>query len=121
VKALHKEDLHRSVPKGLNLDRILCIRTGHTVRNDNTVAHNKKLYQLKESFPKKTKVMVEDKVDGSMLIMYQERRIKYAHIQARPEKVHQEKLKVRRQVSHSAPADHPWRESWNYMTDRQEL
>lgn len=121
VKALHEDDMHRAVPKGLNLDKILCIRTGRTVRNDNTIEHNKKLYQLKESFPKKTKVMVEDKVDGSMLIMYQERRVKYTQIQARPEKVHQEKPKVRRQVSHSVPSDHPWRASWNYMTDRQEL
>jgi len=121
VKALREDNIHRAVPKGLNLDGILCIRTGRTVRNDNTIEHNKKLYQLKESFPKKTKVRVEDKVDGSMLIMYQERRIKYAQIQARPEKVHQEKPKVRRQVSHSVPSDHPWRASWNYMTDRQEL
>ena len=98
VKALHKDDLHRSVSKGLNLDRILCIRTEHTVRNDNTMPHNKKLYQLKESFPKKSKVVVEDRVDGSMLIMYQERRIRYTQIQARPERVLQEKPKRRRKV-----------------------
>jgi len=121
VKALHKEDLHRSVPKGLNLDRILCIRTEHTVRNDNTVTHNKKLYQLKEAFPKKTKVMVEDRVDGSMLIMYQERRIKYTQIQARPEKAHQDKRKVRRQTSHSLPADHPVRQAMDYIIRREEL
>jgi len=121
VKALHEDSMHRSVSKGLDLDRILCIRTGRTVRNDNTIAHNKKLYQLKESFPKKTKVRVEDKVDGSMLILYQERRIKYAQIQARPEKVHQDKPKVRRQTTHSMPADHPWRQSWELMNKRQEL
>ncbi len=121
VKAIHEDNIHRAVPKGLNLDKILCIRTGRTVRNDNTIAHNKKLYQLKESFPKKTKVRVEDKVDGSMLILYQERRIKYAQIQARPEKVHQEKPKVRRQTTHSVPADHPWRQSWELMNKREEL
>ncbi len=121
VKAIHEDNIHRAVPKGLNLDKILCIRTGRTVRNDNTIAHNKKLYQLKESFPKKTKVRVEDKVDGSMLILYQERRIKYAQIQARPEKVHQEKPKVRRQTTHSVPADHPWRQSWDLMNKREEL
>ena len=121
VKALHEDNIHRAVTKGLNLDGVLCIRTAHTVRNDNTIAHNKKLYQLKESFPKKTKVTVEDKVDGSMLIMYQERRIKYAQIMARPEKVHQEKLKVRRQVGHSMPADHPWRQAGDMMFKRQEL
>jgi hypothetical protein len=65
--------------------------------------------------------MVEDRVDGSMLIMYRERRIKYAQIQARPEKVHQEKQKVRRQTSHSLPADHPVRQAVDYMIRRQEL
>ena len=109
VKALHKDDLHRSVSKGLNLDRILCIRTEHTVRNDNTIPHNKKLYQLKESFPKKSKVVVEDRVDGSMLIMYQERRIRYTQFQARPERVLQEKPKRRRKVINTPKADHPWR------------
>src|SRR5208337_2212616 len=69
VKALRKDDIHRPVPKGLNLDKILCIRTEHPVRNDNTITHNKKLYQLKESLPKKTKVRVEERVDGSMLII----------------------------------------------------
>jgi len=121
VKALHEDDMHMAVPKGLKLDRILCIRTEHTVRNDNTVPHNKKLYQLKESFPKKSKVMVEDRVDGSMLIMYQDRRIKYAQIQARPEKVHKEKPKVRRQKGYSLPANHAVRQAIDYIIRKQEL
>ena len=122
VKALRTDDLHRPVLKGLNLDKILCIRTEHPVRNDNTIAHNKKLYQLKESLPKKTKVRVEERVDGSMLIIYKEGRIKYSQITARPEKLHQEKKKRKRQGEATIiPADHPWRTSQDILFKRQEL
>jgi len=122
VKALHEEDIHRAVPKGMNLDEILCIRTDRPVRNDNTITHNKKLYQLKESFPKKSKVRVEERVNGSMIIIYQDRRIKYSQIPARPEKLHQENKKRRRRVvTHSVPADHPMRKSQDMMFKRQEL
>ncbi|MDP3049404.1 MAG: hypothetical protein Q8N12_08270 [Thermodesulfovibrionales bacterium] len=38
-----EEDLHRAIPKEMNLDNILCIKTDRTVRNDNTIAHKKKL------------------------------------------------------------------------------
>ncbi len=109
VKAQYKEDIHRAVIKGLNFDKILCIRTERTVRNDNTITHNSKLYQLKEAFPKKAKIVVQERVDGSMIITHQEVRIKYKEIDNRPEKVQQQKLKARRKVTYRPPLDHPWR------------
>jgi transposase len=122
VKALHEDDMHRTVPKGINLDEILCIRTDRQVRNDNTIAHNKKLYQLKESFPKKSKVRVEERVNGSMLIIYHERRIKYSQILARPEKLHAEKKKrSRRNATPIASGNHQVRQSMEYLFNRQEL
>lgn len=121
VKAHHKDDLHMPVPKGLNLDKILCIRTERTVDNDNTIKHNKKFYQLKEALPKKSKVTVEERVNGSMLIIYQERRIKYSQIISRPEKVHQEKIKIRRRrANNSLPADHPYRKTQALIFKRRE-
>lgn len=111
VKAQHKEELHRAVPKGLKLDKILCIRTERTVRNDNTVTHNTKLYQLKEAFPKKAKIVVQERVDGSMIMTYQGVRIKYRAIAARPERVQQKKRTVRRRATTTPAADHPWRKS----------
>src|SRR5208283_4408806 len=122
VKALHEEDIHRAIPTGTNLDEILCVRTDRPVRNDNTIAHNKKLYQLKESFPKKIKVRVEERVNGSMLIIYQGRRIKYSQIPVRPEKLHQENKKLRRSVvTPSASGNQPVRQSMEYLFKRQEL
>lgn len=109
VKVQNKEDLHRAIIKGLNLDKILCIRTERTIRNDNTITHNSKLYQLKEAFPKKSKIVVQERVDGSMIMTHQEVRIKYKEIANRPEKVQQHKLKARRKATYKPPLDHPWR------------
>ena len=121
VKAQLKEDIHRAVPKGLNLDKILCIRTERTVRNDNTLSHNKKLYQLKEAFPQKSKVVVQERVDGSMLITYQGVSVKFREITERPEKQQKPKKIARRQKPPIIPADHPWRVSKNLLFERQKL
>jgi len=116
-----KEDIHRAVPKGLNLDKILCIRTERTVRNDNTLSHNKKLYQLKEAFPQKSKVVVQERVDGSMLITYQGVSVKFREITERPEKQQKPKKIARIQKPPIIPADHPWRVSKNLLFERQKL
>jgi len=48
VKLANEADLHRAVPEGLDLDKVLCIRTNRALRNDFTVAHDKKLYQVED-------------------------------------------------------------------------
>ena len=53
--------------KGLDLHRILCIKTERTPKNDVTVAHDKKLYQIEEAVKTK-KLMVEEYPDGSMAV-----------------------------------------------------
>jgi hypothetical protein len=112
VKPHHKENLHRAVPKDLNIDKILCIRTERTIGNDNTIRHNGKFYQLKATFSKKAKVWIEERVDGSMLIIHQERRIKYKEIAGRPEKAYKGKIRVRRRrANNSLSADHPYKKT----------
>jgi len=64
VKARYSDDLHRDVPKGVDLDRILCIKTERALKNDFTIAHNSRLYQILDNTRAK-KVMVEEYVDGS--------------------------------------------------------
>ena len=71
VRALYSGDLHRSIPKGIDLDRILCIKTERALRNDFTVAHNSKLYQILDNVRAK-KVMVEERVNGSMIARYKD-------------------------------------------------
>lgn len=115
VKPAELKDLHREIPKGLNLDEILCIRTERRLRNDNTIAHNKKLYQVKESV-KGAKVVVEDRINGAMFITCNGIRLPYTQIMARPQK-QEAPPKKRRQPKHiSPPADHPWRKKSPYIS-----
>ena len=41
-------DVHVKLPRHFNLDKYLCIKTERTVRNDNTIAHNGRLYQIED-------------------------------------------------------------------------
>jgi transposase len=106
-KAAKQEDLHRPAPRGLDLDAILCIRTERTVRNDFTIVHKRKLYQI-EATIKGAKVIVEERINGSLFITSQGRRLKYRAIMQRPEKPPKLRKPRRRTVVVPA-ADHPWR------------
>lgn len=104
-KAAHTENLHRPIPKGLNLQRILCIKTERTVRNDFTLAHDRKLYQIEEAVKTK-KAMIEEYTDGSMALWCQGQKVKFRQIDVKPQK----QLSGSGQRKASIPAkDHPWR------------
>ena len=107
-KATESENLHRPIPKGLNLDRILCIKTERTLKNDFTIAHDRKLYQIEEAVKTK-KLMVEEYTDGSMAIWCKEQKVKFRQIAVKSEKL-QKPLPVPKRRKPSVPAkDNPWR------------
>ncbi|HAM52642.1 MAG TPA: ISNCY family transposase [Nitrospiraceae bacterium] len=116
VKAKEQDDLHRDIPKGLNLDKILCIRTVRSLRNDFTVAHNSKLYQIEKGVKSK-EVTVEERINGSMFITLNDVRLPFREITARPEKP-KAATHVRRYKARPQPADHPWKK-WNSRLFRQ--
>jgi len=110
VKPAKTGDLHRPTPKGTNLDRILCRKTKRQLRNDFTVAHDKKLYQVLDNV-RADRVMVEEYIDGSMAIWHKAARLKFKEITTRPEKVAPKKKHVFKLVKTYAPdAKHPWRQ-----------
>jgi transposase len=110
-KAAQRENLHRPISKGLNLDSILCIKTERTLRNDFTIAHERKLYQIEEAVKTK-KLMVEEYTNGSMAIWCQARKVKFREIVMRPEKPQkpqkQSALPTRKTTT-APPNEHPWR------------
>ena len=108
VSPKEKGNLHRPLPKGLNLNTILCIKTERALRNDFTVAHNKQLYQIEEAI-QASKLMIHDRIDGSMVILHRDRRLRYKVIDERPLKEDLPKRSVRRSKPYIPPADHPWR------------
>jgi transposase-like protein len=103
-----KDDFHRPLAKGMNLDAILCIKTERALRNDFTVAHNRKLYQVEEMI-KASKVMVQDRIDGSMIMIHKGRALRFKEITERPPREKKEPMVVRRRKPYIPPTDHPWR------------
>lgn len=119
VKPKEQNDLHRDIPKGLNLDKILCIRTERTLRNDSTIAHNGKLYQIQEAVKSK-KVLVQERVNGMMLITHNNVSLKFKEVNTRPEKQQKPDRILRKRKIHIPSADHPWRKSNYQLFDKRQ-
>jgi transposase len=107
VKPKKEGNLHRS-SKGLDLHAILCVKTERTLKNDHTIQHEKKLYQIENRLRTK-KVIVEDRIDGTMRITSKGVSVRFHQIAQRPMKQQKEHPLVTRSTAHTPPADHPWR------------
>jgi len=83
VSPKERDNLHRPLGRGLDLEAILCIKTERTLRNDFTVAHNRKLYQVEDKV-NTSKVMVQDRMDGSVHITHKNRTLRFREITERP-------------------------------------
>ena len=104
------EDFHRPCSKSVDLDRILCIRTERAIRNDFTVAHNKRLYQVLDNV-RAERVVIEEYVNGSMKIWHKDTDLKFKAISVRPKKEPAKApclFKLRRIYAPQA-YNHPWR------------
>lgn len=107
VGAAKKEDLHRPIGKDFDLKGILCMKTERFLRNDFTIIHNRRLYQVDQKLTCRT-VTVEDRIDGSMRISSNGQAVKYHRIDA---KVKQQKDEIRlpRKKPKAAAENHPWK------------
>ena len=109
VEPTRKTDLHRSAPKHINLSSILSVKTERALRNDFTVVHNKKLYQVLTHTISK-KVIVEERINGTMFITYKGNPLKYKQIDKRPLKAKPEKLRISKPKKlYIPPKDHPYK------------
>jgi transposase-like protein len=103
-----KEDFHRPVPKGVDLDAILCMKTERSLRNDFTVAHHRKLYQVEDTI-RASKVMIQDRIDGSLMMTHKGRALRFKEITQRPVREKEPLANPRKTESYTPPASHPWR------------
>lgn len=108
VVPLENEDLHRPLPKGIDLVKVFSVKTPHALRNDFTVAHEGKLYQVEDNIRAK-EVVVEERINGSLLITHKGRALRYKEITQRPQKINQLQKLPKHRVYEPAPKDHPWR------------
>jgi hypothetical protein len=108
----HEADVHVKLPRHVDLDEYLCIKTERTIRNDNTIALDGRLYQIEELGGKK--VVVQERLDGSLRMISKGAALKYKEITERPKKAAAlPKSDLRVYTRPPKPSkDHPWRKRW---------
>ena len=89
----------------------MCKRTDRGLRNDFTIAHDKKLYQIVDRTNAK-RVTVEERINGRMFITYRGKRLKYKMITQRPVKESKAVHLSRPKKIYIPPFDHPWKRSY---------
>jgi transposase len=107
-EAAEKADFHRPVVNKRALDAILAIKTDRALRNDFTVSHDRKLYQIKNNIRAK-KVTVEERTDGSMRILHNGLRLQFKEIQVRTQREKPSRKKPRIMRVRRQPETHPWK------------
>lgn len=118
-------DLHRPIPKGINLGKVFRIKTERVLRNDFTVIHENRIYQIKDNL-RANKVIVEEKIDGSMEITYKNSPLKFKEIIIRPKKEIKKELKLTSVKINIPGPDHSWRkfrinsQTNNYSQNKKE-
>jgi transposase len=116
----NEADAHVMLQSQVDLNRYLCIKTERTIRKDNTIALDGRLYQIEQRGGKK--VVVEERLDGSMLMISKGVSLKFREITERPEKAVAPKTDTRLFNRPPKPSkDHPWNRRWkDWMPARQQ-
>ena len=112
-KAASEADLHRPALPGRELDRILCIKEERTVKNDFTIAHNCKLYQIEEA-TRAQKVLVEERLDGTIRISYKGRELRYREIDRSQRQEPKDEILIMKKKGCTPDAKHPWKRGYKH-------
>ena len=111
VPPAHEADIHVMLPRHVDLDKYLCIKTVRTIRKDNTIVLDGKLFQIEQRAGKK--VVVEERIDGSLLVISNGMALKHKEITERPHQVVVPKPNSKEYNRPPKPSqDHPWRRRW---------
>lgn len=109
----NETDVHVRPLKEMNLNNYLCMKTERTMRKDNTISHESKLYQIEERVNTR-KVVVEEHIDGTLRITSKGLLLRYKEIEERPKKEEKEKT-LKPHKRYIPPKDHPWRRYQNQV------
>ena len=102
-------NLHRPLAQGTDLDKILCVRKDRALRKDFTVLHHQKLYQVEDT-PQTSKVVVQDRLDGSIVMTAKDRVLRFREITERPKREEKPHRVPKIRKPDSAPLARPWGE-----------
>lgn len=111
-----KGNLHKPLNRfeKTHLDKIFSIQKTRVVNNDFTVRFDKKWFQLSKAQStlvlRKDKVLVGEKIDGSIFISLRDKYLNWIELPERPKKVEMKITALtRNEPSWKPPANHPWR------------
>jgi hypothetical protein len=114
-------DLHRPLTEydRKNIDKIFSIQSNRLVKNDFTVQFKNNWYQLDEIQPttvyKKDTILIEERLDCSIHLSKREKYLNFKKLPQRPEKVKTNLVAITpRKSSWIPPANHPWRNQFQY-------
>lgn len=115
-----EEDFHRGVPKGLDLAQVFCFEEHRVMANDWTIRFHRRIFQIgRDNAPRpkpKDKILVRTLLDGTVELLYRDRRLKYCEIdpglpfQRGDERKIAAAIPVRPRPKPAA--DHPWRHAF---------
>jgi len=112
VIAKSEGNLHRKLPDGIDLKRVLCIKTERALRNDFTITHDKKRYQILD-YTRAKFITVEERVNGDFKIYNKDKLLRCKEVPYnpdKPEKIRQSDLLIMMpKKKWVPPPDHPWR------------
>ena len=110
IQARKKGNAHRLPDKRIKIDDILAIQTEHVLRNDRTVMHERKLYQVTNK-TRAQRVVVFEYLNGRMAIKYDQEGLDFNVIQERPQPILkiQKVKKFKNRLRYIPPRNAPWR------------
>lgn len=120
VAARLEGDTHRWLDRRIDPDKILSVQTEHVLRNDRTVIHDRRLYQVIVK-TRAQRVMVYEYLNGRMAIKHGRVDLEFKPIERRPEPLAKlepkRKIRIRPRVIPSG--SHPWRNMQFGSLDRK--
>lgn len=117
VMPARRADLHRSLTKmdQERLPSIFSVHSERVVMNDFTVQFKNQYFQLNQQQPvmvcRKDKILIEEHLDGSIVLKLRDKKLTFTVLPKRPEKEFKIKIPALTtgQPTYKPPTNHPWR------------
>ena len=114
VRARSAANAHRRVPRGLQLEHILCDQEERVVQNDWTVSWCNRVLQLSARHQKlslaRKRILVSELLDGALRLTYRERELEWRELPEPPKQERPRRNGPVAKPSRAKPkANHPWR------------
>jgi hypothetical protein len=109
VEPAGEQDMHREVASWKEMNDIMTVRTERTVRNDYTIAHEGKMYQLKTALSLKGRnVTFVGLLNNRFRIEYKGQIINWVEVKPRPKVIVKERKRLYKPFFRPAK-NHPWK------------